>query len=305
MSNELKEKEHHSEKTKKKTCFIITPVGDNNSEIRRHIDGVIKEVILPVLENLGFEKSDPIYETCITGSLVKKIIKSVYDSDLVIANLTTQNPNVMYEVALRHAAGKPIIHITSEIKNLPFDINSYNTIEYKNDMLGAIDLKNKLIKSIEQIDFDNPNISNPIIDNLGERVITEIPKSEALFSDVLNELTGSIKHINTEIDRLSSKNNSRSLQRSPTFEQGRIMEDTCSVEIIATHYDANSIDTNSFIEDVCAIFSFETRASVSEDTVEIELTEIKSVNKKAAEEIMYDSAMRNNIQIREILWFSY
>ena len=35
--------------TKKKRCFVITPIGDEKSEIRRHIDGIIDEAIVPAL----------------------------------------------------------------------------------------------------------------------------------------------------------------------------------------------------------------------------------------------------------------
>jgi nucleoside 2-deoxyribosyltransferase len=187
----------------KKTCFIITPVGGTNSEIRRHIDGVIKEAIFPVLEQLNFQRSETVYETSISGSLVRTIVRSIYEADLVIANLTEQNPNVMYEIALRHAVGKPIIHITSEIDNLPFDINSYNTIPYSNDMLGANTLKRDLKKAIEAINFENPIISNPIKDNIAEVIITDVPNEEKKYSDVLENLVNSVDLLNRKINMLS------------------------------------------------------------------------------------------------------
>ncbi|OFV69409.1 hypothetical protein [Acetobacterium wieringae] len=205
--NEI-EKPCENEK-KKKTCFIITPVGGNDSEIRRHAKGVIEEVIIPVLESCGFEKPVPIYENCISGSLVKTIVRSIYEADLVIANLTQQNPNVMYEVALRHSVAKPIIHISSEVENLPFDINSYNTIDYRDDMLGANVLKEKLKNSIDAINFENPVISNPIIDNIAERVIKDIPKEEVEYIKVFEELANSVQFLNRKIDSLAKNNDDR------------------------------------------------------------------------------------------------
>lgn len=43
------------ERENMKTCFIITPIGATGSIIRRKIDGVIEEVIEPILDELGYE----------------------------------------------------------------------------------------------------------------------------------------------------------------------------------------------------------------------------------------------------------
>lgn len=40
---------------KRKICFVITPIGPDNSPVRRHIDGVINEAIIPVLDELKFK----------------------------------------------------------------------------------------------------------------------------------------------------------------------------------------------------------------------------------------------------------
>ena len=66
----------------KDKCFIITPIGDDTDPIRRHIEGIIDAALRPALED---------------------------KYDLVVANLTNRNPNVMYELALRHSLGKPVI----------------------------------------------------------------------------------------------------------------------------------------------------------------------------------------------------
>ena len=95
----------------KMKCFIITPVGNENDEIRRHVDGIIDAVIIPVLKDYQIDVPHRITNM---GSITKQIIRSIYESDLVIANLTTANPNVMYEQAFRHAVGKPVITIAEE-----------------------------------------------------------------------------------------------------------------------------------------------------------------------------------------------
>lgn len=138
--------------TSKKSCFVVTPIGDNDSPIRRHIDGIIDQAITPALE----EKYDidVAHRKFEIGSINDRVIKSIYNSDLVIANLTGLNPNVMFELAIRYSFGKPAIVIAEEGTKLPFDIIEENTIFYINDPAGANDLKNKLIEFENNIDLE-------------------------------------------------------------------------------------------------------------------------------------------------------
>lgn len=104
----------------KKVCFVITPIGDNNSDIRRHIDGIIDGAIEPALgEKYEIEVAHRKYEI---GSINDRVIRSVFEADLVVANLTNTNPNVMFELAIRYSFGKPAIVIAEEGTKLPFDV---------------------------------------------------------------------------------------------------------------------------------------------------------------------------------------
>ncbi|MFW5871622.1 MAG: hypothetical protein ACOCUT_00800 [bacterium] len=147
---------------KEKKCFIITPVGDKDSQIRRSTDGLISSVIRPLLQKeFNFSDIKAAHEINTSGSINNQIMKRIIYDELVLVNLTGLNPNVMYEVAVRHATLKPIIHICEEGTRLPFDIIDQRTIFYKNDMLGVQELKEQLksmIKEALQVDQfkDNP-----------------------------------------------------------------------------------------------------------------------------------------------------
>lgn len=156
----------------KKTCFIITPIGKEHDPIRRHIDGVIKAVIEPVLEENNYEPIVPHYMTT-PGSIDKQIIKHIYKSDLVIANLTSVNPNVMYELALRHCFGTPLIIIAEEGTVLPFDIGNQRTIFYHNDAMGVLSLTEDLSKAIKKLVTDE-SYESPVISIVKELGIEEI-----------------------------------------------------------------------------------------------------------------------------------
>ena len=149
---------------KKDKCFIITPIGDDSDPIRRHIEGIIDAALTPALGDkyeivVAHKISEP-------GSITKQIISEIYNAKLVIANITNRNPNVMYELALRHAIGKPVITIAEKGTPLPADIVSQRTIFYFNDAKGVLELKEDLIKAEAEVDFENK--SGPIIDVLGD-----------------------------------------------------------------------------------------------------------------------------------------
>ncbi|MFU0823836.1 hypothetical protein [Clostridium sp.] len=90
-------------------CFIITTIGDENTGIRRHIDGIIDECIIPIIQDIY--KIEVTHKITTPGSINSQVIEAIYNADLVIANLTELNPNVMYELAFRHAIRKPLIMI--------------------------------------------------------------------------------------------------------------------------------------------------------------------------------------------------
>ncbi|RCW70625.1 hypothetical protein [Saliterribacillus persicus] len=148
-----------TESIKKKKCFIITPIGSDNSDIRRAAEGLIDSLIIPVLKDEGFEV-DVAHRMYNSGSITKSLISRILTDDLVVANLTALNPNVMYEVAIRHATRKPIVQLCEMGTKLPFDIVEERTIFYRNDMLGVVekkeDFRNMVVGAMKDEEPDNP-----------------------------------------------------------------------------------------------------------------------------------------------------
>ena len=83
----------------------------------------------------------------------KQIIKEIYQDELAIANLTGNNPNVMYELAIRYCLGKPVLTIAEKGTNLPFDVMPERTIFYVNDPQGSLDLKDAIRSYVLNVDL--------------------------------------------------------------------------------------------------------------------------------------------------------
>lgn len=185
MSTETKEK-----------CFIITPIGDDTDPIRRHIEGIIEAAITPALG----EKYEIIVAHKISepGSITKQIISEIYSAKLVIANITNRNPNVMYELALRHAIGKPVITIAEKGTSLPADIVSQRAIFYHNDAKGVLELTEELVKAEAEVDFENK--CGPIVDVLGDINHDEIVLQQAKQTD--GDILQPLEYIIGRLDRI-------------------------------------------------------------------------------------------------------
>lgn len=115
-------------------CFFIAPIGDAGSEPRKHSDAILASYVEKALQSvephLKVVRADKIEQP---GMISKQVIEYLLKSRLVVADLSYQNPNVFYELSLRHATGKPVVHIRRSTDRIPFDIGNFKTIEIKFD----------------------------------------------------------------------------------------------------------------------------------------------------------------------------
>lgn len=229
---DVEEVEVSESEAKEKKCFIITPIGNSNDVIFRHINGVIQSVIRPVLECYGFSDIRAAHEMSEPGSINNQIVNRIINDDLVIANLTEKNPNVMYELCLRHVAAKPVIHICEEGTNLPFDIKGERTIFYTNDMYGVNELKNELIKAMDTIDYEKEYKDNPIYTAVSiDNILKDVDKQDGISLI--------IKMLENVTDRLSANTSTR-LKENSSFREKYIV----SVQLLSN----NEADVNEFLE---------------------------------------------------------
>ncbi|MEO7214204.1 hypothetical protein [Mucilaginibacter sp.] len=187
MAKENKSVEEKEKASEAKSCFIVTPIGEPNSEINQKAFGLIKAVMQPVLKEFDYH---PVAASDISvpGSINKQIIQRLYNDDLVIANLTGLNPNVMYELAVRHAVKKPVVIMAENGTKLPFDLVDQRCIFYENSLHGVEGAKESL-RSFLSSALDETNITNPIYDSLQEqKILKELTVEDKPLSYILDRL---------------------------------------------------------------------------------------------------------------------
>lgn len=81
------------------------------------------------------------------GEILRHSVELILKSQIVIAVLDGRNSNVFYELGIAHSVGKPVILITEEKSEIPFDLNSKRFIFYK----SPNDLERKLSAALKAI----------------------------------------------------------------------------------------------------------------------------------------------------------
>ncbi|MCG5264085.1 hypothetical protein MCL27_03470 [Acinetobacter pittii] len=190
-----------------KKCFIVTPIGGDNTPTRRAADGLIAAVIEPVLKELEIE-TFVAHKISESGSITRQVIEHVLYDDLVIANLSELNPNVMYELAVRHCTELPVVVLAEEGTRLPFDIAAERTIFYTNDMFGAEDLKPRLILAINEA-LQQKNSDNPVYRVANTKVVREKIEQDSTESYLMHKLDNLESSINTIALSLKGDNYSK------------------------------------------------------------------------------------------------
>jgi hypothetical protein len=157
-------------KVDKKRCFVVGPIGDDDSEDRIHADWLLEEIILPVFSehfpDYGVQRADKISNP---GQINTQVITALLEAELVIADLTTLNPNAFYEIGIRHTIQKPIIHMHIEGQRIPFDIAPFRSIKFSRRRPADIrTARAALLEYVKEATDEAHVIDNPVTFSRGK-----------------------------------------------------------------------------------------------------------------------------------------
>ncbi len=194
-----------------KKCFFVCPIGNEGSETRKRSDSLLKHIISPVCKECGFE-AIRIDQENTNGPITNDIINHLKTDDLVIADLTEGNPNAFYEIGYRSALGKSAIHLIAKDFSIPFDVATIRCFTYDLTNLDSVEeLKNRLIQTINSIDFDSQQHDETVQSTNPNMVNAQILQEIYKLQDSLAQLTSSIESkdsttVSVLADKLASAN---------------------------------------------------------------------------------------------------
>jgi hypothetical protein len=164
-------------------AFVIMPFGEGFNEIYNlFISGALIEAGYDVL------RADDIRSQ---QNILKDIVVSIVNSNLIVADLTGANPNVYYEVGLAHAFRKQVILMTQEIDDLPFDLRSYRVISYSTHFSDINRAKTQLVSLATDARTGKIPFGSPVTDFLSglpaKAIIQEEEKTEKMQQTIVGE----------------------------------------------------------------------------------------------------------------------
>jgi hypothetical protein len=105
------------------TCFVMMPFAEP-------IGGYYKSIYEPAIAKAGLRSVRADDEIFATGKVVDQVWAGIVDAKVLVAELTGRNPNVFYELGLAHALEKPVVLVSSNQDDVPFDLQHIRVIYY-------------------------------------------------------------------------------------------------------------------------------------------------------------------------------
>src|SRR5580658_3641169 len=125
-------------------CYVLMPFSAELKSVYEAIKTAIADAGVRLGRTISCHRGDEIADT---GSIAREIINSIFHADVVVADLSGNNPNVFYELGVAHSMGNKTIMITQACEAVPFDVNAYRFIKYQASPEGLTALRSELVAS--------------------------------------------------------------------------------------------------------------------------------------------------------------
>jgi hypothetical protein len=183
--------------TNQKSVFVIMPFSSTPTCTEAQWTEIYENVFKPAIEECGYlcERAMPK-----VGSLINSIVDKLRLARIVLADVTDRNPNVFYELGVRHALSKRTIIITQDSSHIPSDLRGYWFIQYGTSPGLVTKFKRDIKAIVAGIESTPDKSDSPVSDYLEQehadvsRFINKenIKKLTALYT----ELTGNVLMLN-------------------------------------------------------------------------------------------------------------
>jgi len=187
-------------------CFFIAPIGEDGSEERHRSDGVLEFIVARAAQELGLQavRADQLAEP---GQITLQVIEHVLGAKAAVADLTGRNPNVYYELAIRHTAKLPTVLICEQDENLPFDIAQMRTVFFSHtDLRSADHCRTEIVRHLREaldgavdspvaasVDLQRLQAGNTVERNLAE-LVTSVSDLQKALHTIREEVSRALRH---------------------------------------------------------------------------------------------------------------
>jgi hypothetical protein len=204
-----------------KLAFVIMPIKRPGTEEHQHFRALYDEVLKPTLESAGFvvQRADDIQKA---GAISRDIILHLAEADLVVADLTDLNPNVYYELGVRHALrGTGTVMVLDELRttDIPFDLSAYRVIKFKGELFGIGRLRSELLTYANQLDVAvaETRRDNPVHDWLPVLPINSLEAASGTTEGKLREQLATANDIIRQYEKMAGTlpGQTKSSEKSP------------------------------------------------------------------------------------------
>ena len=222
----------------KKKCFVIMPFSSTKSCTEQKWTEMFDFIIKPAVEEagLGYECERSVAER---ENIIKGILEALNKANVVIADLTDNNPNVFYELGVRHTLTNRTILIAQSQKYIPFDLRPYPVAFYSESPAKIAEFKKDIKKKLEDIEKNPQRSDNPVADFLKDRNIvllsSEKKQNLARLTALLSELSFNIDAVDSILNTIKQSQDRRTKEKVGFVSHVRF-GNTCLELLLSTSY---------------------------------------------------------------------
>ncbi len=200
----------------KKKCFVIMPFSTTKSCNKDKWTEIFEYIIKRAVEEsgLGYECERSVAER---ANIIKGILEALNKANVVIADLTDNNPNVFYELGVRHTLTNRTILIAQGEEHIPFDLRPYPVAFYSESPAKIEEFKSDIKKKLEDIETNPERTDNPVADFLKDRNVvllsSEKKRNLARLTALLSELSYNIDAVNSILSTVKKSEERRAKEK--------------------------------------------------------------------------------------------
>lgn len=157
----------HATTSTDSSCFVMQPFAPP-------YDGYYETLLKPAIQQAGLRPVRADDEIFGSGKIMDQVWRGIRDAKILVAELTTRNANVYYELGLAHALGKPVVLVAADGEDVPFDVHHIRVIYY---------------------DITDPFWGQKLVDKIAENIQSALANPEEAVLAVPDKLYGTQRAI--------------------------------------------------------------------------------------------------------------